>query len=407
VEQGNDGLVEQRKASMAACMQPEDPRFKGVLGRNPMKPAASAQRLVDLPISSNVGRLPTPTGETLKMPEKAGLYPELRYMGSKKRLLPWIHEVLDRLDFESALDPFAGTGCVAYLMKSMGRRVTASDFLNFSTLFARATVENCDRHLDGRAIKRLLGPSPTAFKFIESTFAGVFYTKADLRFLDRVSGNIPGLEDPQEQALAFAALFRSCLKRQPRGVFTVSGNLDRYDDGRRDLRLSLEEHFLEQIEVFNAAVFDNGRVNRAIRSDVFDLPQDNADLVYLDPPYVPRSDDNCYIKRYHFLEGLSCYWQGLPVDTTTKVRKIAKRYTPFSYRRTAVDAFDRMFARFAASTIVLSYSSNGYPDLEQLEALMRRHKGSVRVFERAHRYHFGTHEAVSRASVTEYLIVGS
>lgn len=72
-------------------------------------------------------------------------------------------------------------------------------------------------------------------------------------------------------------------------------------------------------------------------------------MVYLDPPYVPRADDNCYIKRYHFLKGLSCYWQGLPVDPLTKVKKIAKRYTPFSYRRTAVEAFDRMFSRFAKS----------------------------------------------------------
>ena len=333
-------------------------------------------------------------------------YPELRYMGSKKRLLPWIHQVLSTLDFETALDPFSGTGSVAYLMKSMGRRVTASDFLNFSSLIARATIENNHRHLDGKAIKRLLDRPADPHRFIETTFAGVFYTKDDLRFLDRVSGNIRQLEDPFDQALAFAALFRSCLKRQPRGVFTVSGDLSRYDDGRRDLRLSLEEHFIEQIEVYNKAVFDNGRRNKALRSDVFELPRRKADLVYLDPPYVPRADDNCYIKRYHFIEGLSCYWQGLPVDTSTKVRKIAKRYTPFSYRRTAIDAFDRMFARFAGSTIVLSYSSNGYPDLDQLEGLLKRHKGSVQVFERPHRYHFGTHGAVERAEVTEYLIVG-
>ncbi len=327
-------------------------------------------------------------------------------MGSKKRLLPWIHQVLDTLDFETALDPFSGTGCVAYLMKSMGRRVIASDFLNFSSLIARATVENNNRRLDSRVIKRLIDPTPSVHKFIEETFSGVFYTEPDLRFLDRISGNIRQLEDPCDQALAFAALFRCCLKRQPRGVFTVSGNLDRYDDGRRDLRLSLEEHFLEQIEVFNTAVFNNGRRNVALHSDIFDLPQGSIDLVYLDPPYVPRADDNCYIKRYHFLEGLSCYWQGLPVDTSTKVRKIAKRYTPFSYRRTATEAFDRMFVRFAGSTIVLSYSSNGYPDLAELEAILRRHKKSVRVFERPHRYHFGTHYSVNRASVTEYLIVG-
>ena len=341
------------------------------------------------------------------MPPRAAEYPDLRYMGSKARLLPWIFETLSLLDFDSALDPFSGTGCVAYLIKAMGRRVVTSDFLNFPSLIARATVENSVVRLDGKAMRRLLEPTPTAHHFIESTFGGVFYTPDDLRFLDRVSGNIRQLQDPYQQALAFAALFRSCLKRQPRGVFTISGDLSHYDDGRRDLRLSIEEHFLEQIEVYNAAVFDNGRKNQACRSDLFDLPRRKFDLVYLDPPYVPRSDDNCYVKRYHFLEGLSCYWQGLPVDMSTKVRKIAKRYTPFSYRRTAVEAFDRMFKRFKASKIVLSYSSNGFPDLDQLESLMRQYKSSVRVFEKPHRYHFGTHERVERASVTEYLIVGT
>jgi adenine-specific DNA-methyltransferase len=348
--------------------------------------------------------------DTLPLPGfsvQAESYPEFRYMGSKKRLLRWISDVLQTLDFESALDPFSGTGCVGYLMKSMGRRVIASDFLNFSSVIARAMIENNYRYLDGKAIKTLFAATPSGHDFIERTFAGVFYTCEDLRFLDRVSSNIRQLVNPHEQALAFAALFRSCLKRQPRGVFTVSGDLSRYDDGRRDLRLSLEEHFLEQIEVFNAAVFDNGRENHAFRSDVFELPETKVDLVYLDPPYVPRADDNCYVKRYHFLEGLSCYWQGLPVDASTKVKKIAKKYTPFSYRRTAIDAFERMFSRFAKSTIVLSYSSNGFPDLNQLEVLMRRYKRTVRVFEKPHRYHFGTHRSVERTEVTEYLIVGT
>jgi len=347
-----------------------------------------------------------PSRPPLAVPPQAAGYPELRYMGSKKRLLLWIHQVLDGLDFGTALDPFSGTGCVAYLMKSMGRRVVASDFLNFSSIVARATIENSNHRLDSKAIKRLIDRTPSVHNFIERTFSGVFFTRDDLRFLDCVSGNIQQLEHPHERALAFAALFRSCLKRQPRGVFTVSGDLSRYDDGRRDLKLSLEEHFLEQIQVFNAAVFDNGCQNQAVRADVFELPQRKIDLVYLDPPYVPRADDNCYIKRYHFIEGLSCYWQGLPVDTSTKVKKIAKRFTPFSYRRTAVDAFDRMFARFAKSTIVLSYSSNGYPDLAQLEALLRKHKRTIRVFEKPHRYHFGTHDTVKRATVNEYLIVG-
>ena len=346
-------------------------------------------------------------GKPILLPPQANQYPELRYMGSKRRLLTWIHDNLAPLDFESVLDPFSGSGCVAYLMKAMGKRVVATDFLNFSSVLAKATIENSRYHLDRRAINVLLKkPRHRIPGFVEETFSGIFYTPEDLRFIDRVSHNLQNLENAHQQALARAALIRSCLKRQPRGVFTISGDLSRYNDGRRDLALSIEEHFLEQIEVFNGVVFTNGRRNRAYQSDVFEGRLPVVDLVYLDPPYVPRSDDNCYIKRYHFLEGLSCYWDGLEIDHSTKVKKIPKRYTPFSYRRTAIDAFDRLFRRFRNQTIVLSYSSNGYPDLDQLEELMSRYKASVTTHKRPHRYHFGTHSKVQRSLVDEYLIVG-
>jgi len=333
-------------------------------------------------------------------------FPELRYMGSKRRLLPWIHEVLSLLDFETALDPFSGSTAVAYLIKSMDRRATASDFLNLSATMGKALIKNNTVHVDGPAMKRLLADPAKTHHFIEKTFSGVFYEPDDLRFLDRVSCNLRQLDSPAQQALAMGALIRSCVKRQPRGVFTISGDLSKYDDGRRDLRLSIEEHFLEQIEIFNEAVFSNRRRNRAEQKDVFKVSTRGVDLVYLDPPYVPRADDNCYIKRYHFLEGLSCYWQGLDIDYSTKVRKIPKRFTPFSYRREAVKAFERLFRHFSKQKIVLSYSSNGYPGLVQLTELLSRTKKDVRVFNRDYTYHFGTHDNVKRASVQEYLIVG-
>ena len=339
--------------------------------------------------------------------ERVGNYPELRYMGSKRRLLPWIHDVLAPLNFESALDPFCGSGCVGYLMKAMGKRVVAADFLNFPATLAKATIENNHQQLDGPAIKALLRPSRRRSPgFVERTFSGIFYTPDDLRFIDRVSLNINELENEHQQSIARSALIRSCLKRQPRGVFTVSGDLSKYDDGRRDLRLSIEEHFIEQIEVFNAVVFNNHKRNVARCREVWSNRPKNIDLVYLDPPYVPRSDDNCYIKRYHFLEGLSCYWEGLEIDESTKVKKIPKRYTPFSYRRTAIEAFNHMFTHFRNQKIVLSYSSNGFPDLEVLVELMSKYKNSVKTYRRPHRYHFGNHGGVNRAVVEEYLIVG-
>jgi DNA adenine methylase/adenine-specific DNA-methyltransferase len=334
-------------------------------------------------------------------------FPQLRFMGSKYRLLPWIHGVLRELPFDSALDAFAGSSAVAYLLKAMGKEVTANDRLAFSATIARAMIENSRERLSADDVAVLRQSNRRQRHFIANTFADIFYTPADLGFLDRVWSNLPLIESEYRRSIALAALIRSRVKRQPRGVFTVAGDPERYKDGRRDLRLSIEEHFVEQVGVYNAAVFDAGRRAVARHGDVFDIEESaRFDLVYLDPPYVPRSDDNCYVKRYHFLEGLATYWEGQEIVAGSRVKKIRKPFTPFSYRRTARQAFEDMFARFAESIIVLSYSSNGYPDLADLVALLRRYKGRVEVFEQEHRYHFGTHGRAVRNDVIEYLIVG-
>jgi adenine-specific DNA-methyltransferase len=127
----------------------------------------------------------------------AGVFPELRYMGSKHRLLPWIFEVLSGLQFDIAMDPFSGSGCVAYLLKCMGKRVIASDFLAFPTMIAKATVENSNVIIDGPALKRLIASRKKSPDFIQRTFNGIFYTKEDLTFLDRISANIANLENPE------------------------------------------------------------------------------------------------------------------------------------------------------------------------------------------------------------------
>jgi adenine-specific DNA-methyltransferase len=351
------------------------------------------------------------SGLEAEYPPRVRAYPQLRYMGSKARLLPWIHQVLAGLQFETAIDAFSGSGCVAYLMKAMGKSVTANDFLNFPRQIALATIENDREHLTPAQIKLLLRNRATRERFVESTFDGIFFSAADRRFIDVVWSNLDVLPTQYHRALAIASLTRACVKRQPRGVFTVGSDVSRYDDGRRDLRISLREQFLECVEAYNETVFSTGMACRAVRGDVMSSDFPPADLVYMDPPYVPRADDNCYIKRYHFLEGLASYWRDADtaIDTTSKVLKIAKRFTPFSYRKTALAAFEELFRRFRDSILVLSYSSTAYPDLDQLCEIMRHYKRSVDVLERPHRYHFGTHKAVARERVVvkEYLIVGT
>lgn len=137
-----------------------------------------------------------------ELPDRALRYPQIRFMGSKFRLLPWLHDVFSELEFDTALDAFSGSGCVSYLLKCMGKEVHANDFLNFCAALARASVENPGIRLGTADLDFLLSYDPHHLHFIERTFAGIFFTPEDLRFLDQVSWNIAQLTDPYKQALA-------------------------------------------------------------------------------------------------------------------------------------------------------------------------------------------------------------
>jgi adenine-specific DNA-methyltransferase len=335
---------------------------------------------------------------------RAGLFPRLRYMGSKYRLIPHLARAFTELGGATALDAFSGSGVVSYLLKACGYQVTANDFLAFPAVIAQASVVNQDVTLGAADIAEICGPPADDRDFIQRTFDGIYFTGADLRFLDSAWSHIDRMSG-HRQALAISALVLSAARRQPRGVFTVTGH--RYDDGRRDLRLSLREHFAERAAEYNGVVFDSGRSCAATSFDVFDVPPGGYDVVYLDPPYAPPRDDNCYIKRYHFLEGLSGYWRGQALMENTRTRKLPKRYTPFSYTRTVTDALRRMIRQFGDSALVLSYSSNAVPDAATIEGLLHEVKRHVEVRLIDHTYAFGTHQAARRRTAREYLFIAT
>jgi adenine-specific DNA-methyltransferase len=334
---------------------------------------------------------------------RVGEFPRLRYMGSKYRLVPYLAEVFTELGGQTALDAFSGSGVVSYLFKALGYQVVANDFLTFPSVIARATVVNQDQILTQDDIEEICGPPADDRDFIQRTFRGLYFTDDDRAFLDSAWSHIDRMSG-YKRDVAIAALVLASARKQPRGVFTFTDL--RYDDGRRDLRLSLREHFGERAAEYNRVVFDSGQPCAALSGDVFALSPQPYDVVYLDPPYAPPRDDNCYIKRYHFLEGLSVYWRGQTIMENTRTRKLPKRYTPFSYQHTVTDALRRTFKQFQDSAIVLSYSSNAVPDAETIEALLREVKDNVEVRLTDHTYTFGTHSAAKRRAVSEYLFIG-
>jgi DNA adenine methylase/adenine-specific DNA-methyltransferase len=324
-------------------------------------------------------------------------------MGSKYRLAPHLAEVFADVGGATALDAFSGSGVVSYLLKSLGYQVTSNDFLTFPTVIARATIANQTVKLTRADIELICGPPVDNRDFIQRTFDGLYFTPADRQFLDSAWSHIDQMTG-HKRAMAISALVLAAARKQPRGVFTFTDL--RYDDGRRDLRLPLRDHFRERAAEYNSVVFSNGLQNRTLCSDVADIDPAGYDLAYLDPPYAPPRDDNDYIKRYHFLEGLSVYWRGQTIMENTRTKKLEKRYTPFAYKHTITEALRQTFKQFKDSTIVLSYSSNAVPDAATIEALLREVKDEVEVRPIDHKYSFGTHEAAQRRSVSEYVFIG-
>jgi DNA adenine methylase len=135
-----------------------------------------------------------------------------------------------------------------------------------------------------------------------------------------------------------------------------------------------------------------------------------ADLVYIDPPYYSPLSDNEYVRRYHFVEGLSRNWRGVEIQGHTKTRKFKSYPTPFSTERGAAEALERLFRLHRRSVLVVSYSSNSLPTRETITSLLARHKKQVEVHALNHRYSFGNqpHKVGNRNNkVHEYLFVGS
>ena len=343
----------------------------------------------------------------LPMVEQMKRFPPTRFMGSKERIVDFIWEAVRDRQFDSVLDLFSGSGVVSYMFKSAGKQVSSNDYMTMCEVAATALIENRSVILEDWEIDALLCESPDVDNFVQATFANLYFSDEDNRTIDHIRANIKRIGNRYKRAIALLALIRACMKRRPRGIFTFVG--DRYDDGRKDLLLSIGEQFRAAVELINTAVFDNGQTNRARCRDAMTV-RERPDLVYIDPPYYSPYSDNEYVRRYHFVEGIARDWRDVQMQWHTKTRKFKGYPTPFSTHTGARDAFDRLFRRFKDSIIVVSYSSNGLPNPEEITALMAKYREQVSVLSMEHLYSFGNHGHKTNDNnnrAKEYLFVGS
>ncbi len=326
-------------------------------------------------------------------------FPKTRYQGSKYKLLPWLKENLERVDFATVLDAFGGTGSVSFLFKQMGKTVYYNDILQFNFLTGKALIENNIETLNTNDISLLVSKDDnfSYLNFIESTFADIYYTNEENQWLDIVLQNISKLKNEYKQALAFWALFQSCIIKRPYNLFHRKNLYVRTSDVKRSFGnkktwdTPFEQHFFKFIKEANQAIFDNKKLNKAYNQDAQQLNL-SPDLVYIDPPYIPAKGTLTFYRDfYHFLEGMTDYhnWPKY-IDFESKHKKLFSISSLWENKENITFALKELLEKYKDSILAISYRIDGIPSIKEIKKALSYLNKKVTVQEIDYKYVLST-----------------
>lgn len=338
--------------------------------------------------------------------------PTTRYVGSKQKIINWIWEKIQDLDFNSFLDLFGGTGVVGYTAKIHGKEVIYNDYLKFNYQIGKALIENNKEKLTEEDLDFILSKHNFEYpNFIEKTFKEVYFTDEENKWLDMITANISKIENEYKKALGYYCLFQSCIRKRPYNLFHRKNLYVRFANVKKSFGnkstwdTPFEEHFREFAKEINSLVYDNHKKNIALNHNALEFPKNiKADLIYIDTPYFSAHSNIGvdYRDFYHFLEGLCNYenWKE-KIDINSKHLRFKKEKTIWEDKHKIYSAFDLLFRQFKDKIIVVSYRSQGIPNEKVMEDLLRKYKENVVVYRKNYKY------ALSHNDGEELLFVAS
>ena len=280
---------------------------------------------------------------------------QTRYRGSKVKIIPAIYEVVKNLQFETVLDAFAGTGVVSYLFKRMDKQVLFNDHLQFNYIVGRAIIENSEIILTKNDIDKFLKPKPYKEHphLIEEQFPDIYYTNEENIWLDRVISNLYEMESGYKRDLGFWCLFQACITKRPFSLFHRKNlnlrtrNVKRSFGNKVTWDTPFDIHFKRFAKEVNSYITKTKKSCYALQSDVMQIPLDyfdkGFDLVYIDPPYIPKRGENIiYRDLYHFLEGITQYdeWAN-QIDIKSKHKRIKPIYNIWNDKKCINNIFTK------------------------------------------------------------------
>ncbi len=282
----------------------------------------------------------------------------IKYLGSKRRLVPILGELLVRSGAETALDLFTGTTRVAQEFKRRGAYVTAVDIASYSEVFAQCHISiDADKVRKDELVQALeyLNHLPGTPGY----FTEVFCVRS--RFFQPHNGErIDAIRDCIEKEFKDSALYPILLTSLVYAADKV--------DSTTGVQMAYVKRWAPRsygsLELRVPELYPG--TGRAIRADAYSIAKDlpKVDLAYLDPPY----NQHRYYTNYHIWETLIRWdapeFYGVACKRADSKSPVTK--SVFNMARKMPQALRQVIADVQSEVIILSYNNESWVSLEDL-----------------------------------------
>lgn len=327
-------------------------------------------------------------------------YPKINYIGNKEKIAKWICDQFPK-DATTLFDAFSGGCSVAYEAKCRGLEVYTNDILKINYHISNALIKNNEVVLDKNDIDFIFDGNVFS-GFMTDNYANQFFFENECQELDLYRKNIDKLDSEEKKSLAFALMRRAMIRKMPYSRFNIKWDkivqlrdekysYEKYQRKRAYHNKTFKQHFLENLNDYNKAVFNNGKRNKAYNDDIFDLLEKmTADIIYLDPPYAGTM--NNYFSFYGLIDN---YIEG-KVNTPFE--------NNFTDTKTVSILLDNLFSKLNNFKYwFLSYNSKSCPTKDELICLIEKYTKKIQIIEKKHVYKITGKENKQRN--TEYLFI--
>ncbi|WP_157159581.1 DNA adenine methylase [Brachyspira pilosicoli] len=366
----------------------------------------------------------------------------IAYIGNKRRLLPFIENAFLNIleedkNIKTALDLFAGSGSVSRLLKTLNLKVYSNDWEYYSYILNYAhicinekDVKNMFKHTGGventiniinnietindkdRYISKYYAPLDDNNPDLKNE--RLFYTQYNATRIDIIRHNIEELyknkaiNKKEYYYLLASIIYEGATHTNTSGVFKAfhSGFGGRNKDA---LKRILSPISLKELSLYDGI---KGEVSMLDANEyVLKNKDKHFDLVYLDPPY----NQHQYGSNYHLLNTIALwdkpeinreiYINGKKTDKGGIRKDWVKTKSDYCYKKTAKDTFKNLIDNINASHIVLSYSTDGIIDYDDLISILES-KGKLKIVTSEYtKYRGAKRSVINKTKNVEYLFI--